>query len=58
MLTLRELADEFNMTPTELRELFPWSFDPRTPDNEPVTAEAEWDVRAAFTPMPTAYLGD
>jgi len=57
MTTLRELADEVNMTPTELREWFPWSFDPATPDDVEVPTETAWEVRVYVGHTLTAYVG-
>ena len=54
MITIRELADEFNMSPAELREWFPWSFDPATPDNSCVDDVTLWEVRRSLGPaLPT-----
>lgn len=56
MPTIRELADEVNMTPTELREWFPWSFDPATDDSAEVSAETAWEVRTYAGHTLPAYV--
>ena len=43
-MLLTELADAVNMSPTEMREWFPWCFDPATPDNVTVGDETVWEV--------------
>lgn len=58
MLTIRELAEQVNMNPTEMREWFPWCFDPCTADNECVPAETAWEVRTACGEALPTYLGD
>lgn len=56
MTTLRELADEFNMNPTELREWFPWEFDPCTPDDVCLSDETISEVRRSLGPTLPTYL--
>ncbi len=58
MPTIRELADEFNMNPAELREWFPWEFDPADADDTCVTADTLSEVRRALGPSLPTYLGD